>query len=235
LKVTFLGTGVSVPYENRAQSSILLKDSVNVLFDIGAGALLRLEQVGVDVCDVDAVCITHHHLDHNADLFNLLKARWLVNCTSELEIYGPPGTKNFIESLLEAYSYLRQKLKFKVYEEEEFKVGNLRIRAVPTIHSIESRGYVVDDILAISGDTKAFKEFMSIDCDVMIHELSLPFGYVPDFHTTPENLKENLKYCVAEKIYLVHLYPMTHLIRDKILSFLGSGLEIANDLTTLRI
>ncbi len=229
MKVTFLGTGVSVPCEKRAQSSILIEGDVKILLDIGPGALLRLEAVGVDPTEIDVVCLTHNHLDHNGDLMNLLKARWLMD-GGDIDIYGPKGTKNFLESMLNAYPYLRGKLRFRISEKNSFRIGDLGVSTIPTIHSIESRAYVFDNILAISGDTKAFPELMAAECEVMIHELSLPFGYEADFHTTPENLKECLGYCKAKRIYLTHLYPMTLAQKDKILEFLDFEVIIAQDL-----
>ncbi len=195
---------------------------------------MRLEQYGVGINEIDAVCLTHHHLDHNGDLLNILKGRWLLNA-KELEIYGPPGTKAFMNAILNAYPYLIGKLRFSVNEDKKFRIGSLRIRSVPTYHSIESRGYVVDDTLVISGDTRAFKELIEIECKVMIHELSLPFNYKADFHTTPENLKENLKYCKAEKLYLTHLYPMVYSIKDEVLKYLDYNIEIAEDLLEFKI
>ncbi len=234
MKVTFLGTGVSVPYENRSQSSILVEGDVKVLFDVGIGTFLRLEQAGVELGDIDAVCITHHHLDHNGDLLNVLKGRWLLQCDT-LKIFGPPGTRAFMESLLEAYPYLRGKVRFEISESDMFTIGNLKIKAIPTIHTIESRGYVIDDAFAISGDTRAFREFISVECNVMVHELSLSFGFPADFHTTPENLKENLRFCKADKLYLVHLYPQAHAVREKILEYLEFDAVIAEDLMQIRV
>lgn len=233
MKITFLGTGVSVPYGNRAQSSILIESDVKVLVDCGIGALLRLEQLQISPNEIDAILITHHHLDHNGDLLNILKARWLMDA-KEIEIYGPKGTRFFMEAMLNAFPYLRGKLKFKIREEKSFKVGDLRVDAIPTIHSIESQGYVINDV-AISGDTRAFKEFISIECSAMIHELSLPFNFNADFHTTPENLKECLDFMRAQKLYLTHLYPMTHAVKDEILEFLGVKAKIANDLESFEL
>ncbi|WP_202319581.1 MBL fold metallo-hydrolase [Archaeoglobus neptunius] len=233
MRLTFLGTGVAVPFENRAQSSVLLEfDDKKVLIDCGIGCYHRLEQLGVGLDEIDAVCITHHHLDHNGDLLNILKARWLLDC-STLKIFGPPGTRYFIESLLEAYPYLRNKLSFDVEEGSKFAIGDVRFKAIPTIHSIESQGYVIEDAIAISGDTRAFEEFISAECAIMIHELSLPFNYIADTHTTPENLKSCLKSCKAERIYLTHLYPMTHRVRDEILEYLDCDAVIAEDMMRL--
>jgi len=229
VKITFLGTGVSVPYENRAQSSILIEEDVKILVDVGIGSFLRLEQAGISPEEIDAILITHHHLDHNGDLMNILKARWLLEA-GEIEIYGPYGTKFFLESFLNVYPYLRNKLKFKISEERDFKIGNLKIKAVKTIHSIESQGYLVDDFIAISGDTRAFRDFLELDCSYMVHELSLPFNYRADYHTTPENLKEFLGFIKVERLFLTHLYPMTHAVKDKILEFLEFDAEIVGDL-----
>ncbi|MEM0353099.1 MAG: MBL fold metallo-hydrolase [Archaeoglobaceae archaeon] len=233
MKVTFLGTGVSVPCEGRAQSSILIESDAKVLVDCGIGTFLRLEQLQISPSEIDAIIITHHHLDHNGDLLNILKARWLMGA-KQIEIYGPNGTRFFMEAMLNAYPYLRGKLKFKVREEKAFRVEDLQINAIPTIHSIESQGYVINEV-AISGDTKAFKDFISIDCSVMIHELSLPFNFNADFHTTPENLKECLDFMKAEKLYLTHLYPMTHAVKERILEFLEVKANIARDLESFEL
>lgn len=233
MKVTFLGTGVSVPFEGRAQSSILIESDVKVLVDCGIGTLLRLEQLQISPKEIDTIIITHHHLDHNGDLLNILKARWLMNA-GKIEIYGPEGTRSFMEAMLNAFPYLRGKLSFRVHEEKRFKIGDLRVESIPTIHSIESRGYVINDV-AISGDTRAFREFVSTECSVMIHELSLPFNYNADFHTTPENLKEHLNFMKAERLYLTHLYPMTHAVKEKILEFLEVKAEIARDLESFEL
>ncbi len=234
MKITFLGTGVSVPCEKRAQSSILVESDAKILVDVGPGALLRLEEIGVEPTQIDAVCLTHNHLDHNGDLLNLLKARWLMD-GDKLDIYSPKGTKNFLESILNAYPYLRGKLKFRTNEESVFKIGEMKVTTIPTIHSIESRAYIFENALAISGDTRAFPELMAADCEIMIHELSLPFHFKADFHTTPENLKGCLIYCKAKKIYLTHLYPMTLAQKDKILEFLDFEAIIAEDLMSFEL
>ncbi len=235
MRVIFLGTGVAVPFENRAQSSMLIDDnSTKILIDAGIGCYHRLEEIGAGVNEIDAICITHHHLDHNGDVLNILKARWLLGC-GPLTIFGPPGSRAFFESLLEAYPYLRGKLKFSVEEKDSFDVDGIKFKTVRTYHSIESRGYVVDDALAVSGDTRAFKEFISQECIVMVHELSLPFEYEADTHTTPENLKSVLPYCKAEKLYLTHLYPMAHAVRDKILDYLDFNTIIAEDRMSFKL
>ncbi len=240
MRVTFLGTGVSIPYQNRAQSSILVEvDGMNVLVDVGYGSMLRLEQAGLSPSDIDIVFITHHHVDHNGELLNLLKARWLMECSDDVIIVGPRGTVAFFKSLMESYAYLIGKVKAEIIEvvKGRYRVRELEFDVIPTVHAIRSVGYVISN-LGVSGDTKAIRSFISAECEVLIHELSLPFGFVADYHTTPENLMENLRFCKADRIYLTHLYPFTHARLDEILEYLRRSsveIEVAEDLKSFRM
>jgi ribonuclease Z len=71
LKVTMLGTGVGVPQPGRSQAAVLVENDQNLLLDCGAGTLLRLDEVGVDLETLDTVVLSHLHLDHVSDLLAL--------------------------------------------------------------------------------------------------------------------------------------------------------------------
>ncbi len=212
--VRFVGIGTAV---KGVQSCIVIQGrDTKIAVDVGAGSVPRLD------LDLDAVLITHNHSDHNSDLIPLLKARWLLGY-DRLKIYGVSGTKSFLESALETYSYLRRKLKFDVYEKKSFKIGEFNVKAIPTKHSIESQAYVIDDgekTLVVSGDTYPIEEVLSVECDVLIHEMSLPFGYDTNDHTTPEKFAELLDVCKAKRIFFVHLYPMALEVKDEIVRYL---------------
>ncbi len=228
MKVLAVGTGTAVPAEGRSQSCFLVeKDGRKILVDVGMGTLLRLNQLNVDPAEIEAILLTHNHLDHNGDLLGILKARWLSDQMAELEIFGPEGTRYHLESLLEAYPYLRKKLNFEIQESlREFEVAGFKVRSIPTFHSIRSNGYLIDEAVIISGDTRPFRELIETECDLLIHELSLPFGYETQDHTTPESLKEILEFTKAKKIVLTHLYPQTLKMKDEILRFLSDEVEI---------
>jgi len=220
--VRFVGTGTCID-TSRAQSCIMIESGeTRILVDIGAGALSKLERF-----DVDAVLITHNHLDHNADLLPLLKARWLIGY-EPLKIYGPIGTKAYLESLLEAYPYLRRKVEFEIHEEERFEVKTFRVKAIPTRHSVVSRAYVIETEgkrVVISGDTAPMRELMEIECDLLVHEMSLPEGR-SDSHTTPESFAEVLPFCKAKRIYITHMYPQTRKVAREIIDRLREVKDI---------
>ena len=218
IRIVFLGTGVAVNVANKAQQSILMEDDRLILIDCGYGTMLRLHQAGYSVSDLDAIILTHFHLDHCGELMGILKARWLNNA-GKIDIYSPVGGKEIFEYFLLASRYLNGKLKCKIHEirdGESFSVGNMKFRARKTVHSMESMACIIEDLL-ISGDTSAFPELYE-DVNFAIHEMSLDFGGNPDFHTSPENFAENAH--SIERAWLIHLYPPAYRNRDTISGFL---------------
>lgn len=229
MEVTFLGTGTCVHgKDNRAQSSILVEgNGTRLLVDCGAGTFLRLHDVGVHVNDIDAVLLTHNHTDHNSDLLPILKARWLEN-GGKIDIYGPQGTSEFLSKLLEAYAYLKEKLKFSVDESNSFAIGDFEVTTIGTKHSITSRAYLIEQgerRIVISGDTFPQENIFNIRSDAIIHELSLPFDSQTTDHTTPEELAQILKSYKTHKLYFIHIYPHTYKIIDEIRDYLSGYTE----------
>ena len=99
-QVITLGTGGGPSYrDKRAMSSNAVVVGNDVyLVDTGDGLMHRYASAGLDVGQVKAVFITHHHFDHNADLGALLTFRWLANdllgeTGQPLPVIGPPMTR----------------------------------------------------------------------------------------------------------------------------------------------
>jgi ribonuclease BN (tRNA processing enzyme) len=69
VKVTVVGCSPAWPNPGGAQSGYLLQaNGGRLLLDCGPGVLARLRQLNGDWPDVDAVVVTHWHLDHWGDL-----------------------------------------------------------------------------------------------------------------------------------------------------------------------
>ncbi|MDY6765150.1 MAG: MBL fold metallo-hydrolase, partial [Halobacteria archaeon] len=108
MELRFLGSGCAIPYPERVQSGILLKDDP-LLFDCGSGVLHNLTRTSINFDDVGDVLLTHNHLDHVSDLLALIKADWLVG-REELNVYGPPGTGDTVDGLFDAFEYLKDRV-----------------------------------------------------------------------------------------------------------------------------
>ncbi|MBP2250633.1 hypothetical protein J2754_000942 [Halarchaeum solikamskense] len=115
MRVTVLGTGSALPDGERAQSGLLVGDGgARVLVDCGSGVLERLARTETGPTGLDAVCLTHHHLDHVSDLLPLLKSRWLAagdDGPAALPVVGPPGTTELIDDLLDVHAYLADRVR----------------------------------------------------------------------------------------------------------------------------
>ena len=73
------------------------------LFDVGAGALRQIAAAKLQLGQVRAVFISHHHIDHNADLGALVVTRWVLFGYKPLPIIGPPGTASLAKGIAEGY------------------------------------------------------------------------------------------------------------------------------------
>jgi ribonuclease BN (tRNA processing enzyme) len=118
VQLQVLGSGGPELFDRRASSSYVLwlNGKARVLIDIGGGAALRFNEAGARAEDLDAILLTHLHVDHSADLPALVKASWFGQRIEPLEIYGPhgnnlmPSTVTFVRTLFDktrgAYRYL---------------------------------------------------------------------------------------------------------------------------------
>ena len=102
-----LGTaGGPIPRAKRSEPANALKVGNDVyLFDVGAGTLRQLAAAGIDLAQVKAIFVSHHHIDHDAGLGPLIVTRWVLNNNAfALPIIGPPGTKGMVASLVSAFA-----------------------------------------------------------------------------------------------------------------------------------
>lgn len=131
IQITFLGTGSAVPTKRRNHPAVLLqyKDE-NILLDCGEGTQKQFRIAEISPCKITRIFITHWHGDHVFGLPGLLQTLALSNYSKTLHIYGPRGTKQFVETYEKLY--LRKGESFplqiheissgKVLEEKEFQI-----------------------------------------------------------------------------------------------------------------
>ncbi len=75
------------------------------MVDIGPGSMLRYEQSGARLEDLELLLLTHLHVDHTADLPALIKGSFFADRSTDLPLYGPdgnalmPDTVSFVRAL----------------------------------------------------------------------------------------------------------------------------------------
>jgi len=115
-----LGSG-GPEIDGRASSSYILwiDDEAKLLIDMGSGSMLNFEKSGARLESLDAVVLTHLHIDHSVDLPSYVKAGFFSSRTRSLEIIAPHGNQFFpsISEYLQrlfgkngAYSYMQDVL-----------------------------------------------------------------------------------------------------------------------------
>lgn len=224
MELTVLGSGSAMPVPDRVQAGYLLDDADrSLLVDCGSGALQRLAGTDTGYEGVSTVLLTHHHLDHVAALFPLMKARWLAG-EEHLEIVGPAGTKSLVDGLLDVHEYLDGRIDLAIREvsaARPFSAAGFDVAARETRHSMDGFAYRFsppsadilpeDGPLTLSGDTEAFAGMASFSdgSDVLVHDCSFPDGIDVSNHPTPTELGESLASVDVDMLLLSHLYPHT--------------------------
>jgi ribonuclease BN (tRNA processing enzyme) len=93
LALQVLGSGGPEADDGRASTGYLLwrEGKARILVDMGGGSMLRFEQSGARVADLDLILLTHLHVDHSADLPILVKGAFFADRSRDLPVYGPSG------------------------------------------------------------------------------------------------------------------------------------------------
>lgn len=120
LKLTFLGTGGAVPSIKRAMPAIALHWDKLFLWDCGEGTQREMMKQGVGYGSVEAIFITHMHLDHFLGVFGLIETVRMNTQREHLRIFAPRGLARVIEAMSPSFMRRPDFIKF-----EEMKEGEL--------------------------------------------------------------------------------------------------------------
>jgi len=229
MRITMLGTGTSMPDSTRVQSGALVEtQSQRVLVDIGSGVLHRLAQIDFNFTSLDAVFITHFHVDHCSDFMTLLQTLWMSGFDKALSVYGPPMIEDWLQALRDsAFPYLAAKIELRVHPlsiGETVVSGDLKVTNTETLHgTMDTRALRIEDddsVALFSSDTAPSQRVIDLarGADILIHECNWLDGPHPEgVHTSPGELARIVQEVAPRLLALTHVSPEVVADRDSVL------------------
>jgi ribonuclease BN (tRNA processing enzyme) len=224
MRLTVLGSGTSVPHPRRSSSAHWLEArGGTLLLDISGPAVHRMPQEGCDWPNLDAVWVSHFHLDHVGGLapflFGTKYAPQMQKRTKPLHVYGPHGTAKLLRRFDEAndYGLFEQPFPLEVREvspRAEFEVcAGLRAETFSTPHTSESLAVRLTDADGASlvytsdtGFTEALAGFAR-GAHLFLMECSFFRSKPVETHLELADAMKLAQFARPRRVMLAHLYP----------------------------
>ncbi len=251
MRFTVLGSGsCELDLARSSPAHLVRAGEASFLLDAGQGALRRLMQAGQDPADLTGVLISHHHLDHLADLLPLvfglgydreLKAR------ANLTLVGHPGLGEtwrglegvFGHWLRPAAGNLALRL---LMPGEELVLGGVRIQTAAGRHLPTSLAFRLEHegrALAYLGDSEATDELAELarGVDLLVVNCAATDEAPKPGHLAPTPAGRLARRAGARRLLLCHFYRD----RDPLSSVAAASREYpgeviaARDLMTIRL
>ncbi|KPV39224.1 hypothetical protein AN478_13225 [Thiohalorhabdus denitrificans] len=144
LRLTFLGTGAGYPTPQRNVTALAVERGRRLyLLDCGEGTLRALQAAGVGYGRLRAVFFSHFHADHCLGLPGLLQTFQLMGRERRLDIYGPPGVKEFVRRAvnLAPFSPTFCTIAHEIGPEAPVTLDGLTVTSAWMDHSVPVLGY----------------------------------------------------------------------------------------------
>ena len=248
-----LGSSSGQPTRRRFASAYALTAAGKLfLIDCGAPVSTLLYRYDLDPTDVQAVFLSHWHIDHVAGLGLFLAQNHLLKRPGPLYIYGPRGTRGKIGRLLTDSFLLPDEFSYElnvvnVKPDKRIKEALLRVTFFKTRHLENTRyktvfgrkaiacGMVIEGPgwrIVYSGDLHSSTELSAYveGCDLLIHEMA---------HHSPEEVADFVATANVPHVLISHLGPEFDEAPEKIIeAFKGrypGKLTVAEDGTRIQL
>jgi len=223
MKLTILGSGTSVPHPARAASAYWLETSRGLLLlDMGSDTAHRMAQERLDWPNLDAIWISHFHLDHMGGLtpflFGLKWARQTKNRTKPLRVFGPEGLRRIIEAVDSSNNYRLFEQSFpvelvEVGPDADFQIlPGIVTNTLSTPHTPESLALRLKDeyskLFVYTSDTGFSEDLVQFakHADLLLMECSYRRNKPVQKHLELADAMRLAHESMPQRVVLTHLY-----------------------------
>lgn len=241
--IKFLGTAGSrfvTIRQFRASAGIWVNfEGTNLVIDPGPGSIVKCNssKPKLDPCGLDAIILTHKHLDHSGDTNIMIEAMTEGRFKRQGTLFAP---RDALEDKI-ILDYLRSSIgKITVLRKGKFSVGDIRFEApVKNLHSAATYGIkfcLGKEVVSFVSDTKFFKGIINAYKDSTVLVLNVVFYQRRDEfdHLCLEDAIKIVKEIKPRKTIFTHfgmsiLKQKPHLLEQKVKEELGMDIKFAYD------
>jgi phosphoribosyl 1,2-cyclic phosphodiesterase len=214
--IQFLGTcggRFATFYQTRNTGGIFIEDKIKIAIDPGPGAIVRMNQEGIDPTKIDLLLVSHCHPDHYTDVDVLIEAMTIGGTVKRDTLIASESVISGIEGFdPKASSYHQSRLEeiHVAKPGDEFKVEGLIITATPTKHTDPSGvGFKIktdNGIVTYTSDTSVGEEIIQSfkGTRLLILALTTPPEIQLPHHLSPKDAVTILKEVKPEMALLTH-------------------------------
>jgi len=182
--VWLLGTAGAGGVPGRAKNCILVDTGEErVLLDIGPGCAERLAEIGVSVCSIDYIFISHSHVDHWAGLFDLAVRYTVEGCIQPPTVVAGDAAREEVARILSLMpGRLRTEARLAaIHPSSWLGMEHGRLRVFEASHTVPTYGAIVEAAgvqVVYSSDSRPTKtlEELAGKADLLIVEATMPTG-----------------------------------------------------------
>ena len=215
-RITFLGTSAVSASPRVATSACLIElGETRIMVDAGIGALRQLRGTGLSADILDAILITHWHLDHFAGLPGLIRSGERLQ---PLPIFGPEPP-SYVRAVLQVMCPAAIKHFTRVGQNSVLHFADLSVDSFPVSHITPAVGWILAEDspgnrrLVISGDTRPIDATARAarDVDLLVHEATYLEKHrdkaVRTGHSTAREAATMAVKSGAKRLALTHVSP----------------------------